>query len=384
MKRKVAALTAALILTVGLAACGGQDAAVGEYVCSSAVAEGKETDGNGAWLQLLANGTGVIFTDLKLNLTWQREGETLTVQISRRDQKETYTGRYVGDAIRLTVEGTAYTFQRTGSGEPESTAQSQGAARVQPGLYGCTGYSYGDAAYAPMGEWLELRADGSATLYVGRKERTGTWEQQGSELVFTGLDNVYGCEIMDGQTLRMILSGRLYDFQYGAQPEAPDWMTADTFETTTTSLQENMSFYGVVWYTNYTDVTSPDAATEFDLDIWGKLETDPETGKTRFSVAMDPEMQGRFLSYDVILEGDGFRADLEAGNGWLHQRQLTAADTQTFSVKLENGALCIRAHCKTDIEEYDILFFLREQGAPWDLENDPIPPFFDLYYARTA
>lgn len=152
------------------------------------------------------------------------------------------------------------------------------------------------------------------------------------------------------------------------------------FQSPTTSIEPDSYWYGTVILSNFTPANRA-AEVEGDHDAWGYIGTD-DSGRTYFEVFDEPEMANEpLLSMYVDLYDTYFYADIGDEDAWLIGSYLDESDEYYLSPILDNGALSIDYHFEGKNTSYDFTLFLREDGAPWDEANDPLPPGYDDYKA---
>ena len=86
------------------------------------------------------------------------------------------------------------------------------------------------------------------------------------------------------------------------------------------------------------------------------------------------------LSMWILEDSYTILPDIGEEDAWLLDYYLTPDDTYDFTIDLEEGALAFEVDYELDGEWYEFYFFLREEGAPWDVANDPLPPSYYEYY----
>ncbi len=155
---------------------------------------------------------------------------------------------------------------------------------------------------------------------------------------------------------------------------------AAAFQSPTTAIEVDSYWYGTAILSNFTPANRA-AEVEGASDVWGYIGT-ANNGRTYFEVYDSPEMADTpTLSLYIDLYDTFFNAEIGDEDAWLIGTYLDESDAYYFSPLLENGALRIDYRSEGKNTSYDILIFLREDGAPWDEENDPLPPGYDEYKA---
>ncbi len=145
----------------------------------------------------------------------------------------------------------------------------------------------------------------------------------------------------------------------------------EAFVSPTTELKSGTYWYGFAEISNH---EGNEGFSEGIYEVWGVIGTDSE-GRTFFEVYEDYEMEGSpVLSYWVDLYSDFASADIGEEDAWLLDIYLIEEDEPYFSFWLENGAINIWFPYDFEGESFDFDLFMREEGAEWDLENDPYIP----------
>lgn len=153
------------------------------------------------------------------------------------------------------------------------------------------------------------------------------------------------------------------------------------FKSPTTTIEEDSTWYGTATLSNFTPADRA-AEVEGAHDVWGYIGTD-NNGRAYFEIYDTPDMdEEALLSLYIDLYSDSFAADIGDEDAWLIGIYLDKSANVFFSPELENGALSIFYHFKGKNTSFDFTLFLREDGTPWDEENDPLPPGYDDYKVK--
>lgn len=153
------------------------------------------------------------------------------------------------------------------------------------------------------------------------------------------------------------------------------------FQSPTTTIKEDSLWYGTAILSNFTPANRA-AEVEGEKDIWAYIGTD-NNGRAYFEVFETPDMEETpLLSMYIELYDDSFAADIGDEDAWLLEMYLDDSANVFFSPELENGALSIFYHFKGKNVSFDFTLFLREDGTPWDEENDTLPPGYEDYKAE--
>ena len=151
---------------------------------------------------------------------------------------------------------------------------------------------------------------------------------------------------------------------------------ASGFVSPTNAITLGKMWFGTMQVTDSTD------NKDYEKDIIASIAATRD-GRAFIEVYTDSSMSDDSLqlSMYIILNDDRFAADIGDKDAWVFDRYLTEDDAAYFSPVLENGALDMYYHYEDPDDDYacNVRFFLREDGTPWDEENDPLPPSYDRY-----
>lgn len=283
------------------------------------------------------------------------------------------------------------------------------------GKYVCIGSTgYGDS-YDSDGEWIELKKGGKGTFCMGF-EFDIKWKLDGenfeSSVTFLGIDESLNGTLKDG-----VLTVQYGDFSYtflkeGAQmPIGTDEPVAGTSEPSQDALDldalrgDSMLDYlsalgsgfapmvadggfvsptksielGSVWYGT---VRLETADGDKDDDIFALINQNA-AGNCYFEVFTNSDFteEGLICSMWIDLYDDSFVADIGDKDAWIYEHYLTADEAFYFSPVLDNGLLHFFYPYTEDGEDMTVQIYLREDGMPWDEENDLLPPHYVEYKA---
>ena len=278
------------------------------------------------------------------------------------------------------------------------------------GKYLCVGEAYGEAALTDPGDgsYLELKKGGKGSYYSGYAF-TLKWSLDGEAftgtVTFLGMDQDMSGTLKDGvidvkygdmrmrflkegatlpttdptaqdanATAAPVLAGTLGDAFLGS--------TMGGFVSETTAISYPSNWYGTVCFYDFVGIDSEDMTA----DIWGIFDTDTNTGKPFFEVWEVPyDERGSndeaLLSMYVFEDATTILPDIGSKDAWLVDTYLSASDTADYTVTLDNGAIDINVTYSGSSGSCSCRFFLREDGAHWDEDNDPLPPSYADYAA---
>lgn len=321
-----------LVLLFALSACSTGADYAGKYVCVS-IGEGEDIP-SGTYLQLDANGKGSFHVGLELDLVWAIEGETLTIQT--KFIENTYEGTLKDGVLRLTIEGGAYVFVLEEQKEaylaaqttpllPEETQQMP-LDEAAVGRYVCTSIRKEGISVAVSGQWVELRDDGSATLYLGLSYPGSWYSVDGAITLTLNTGDVYTGKL-SGDGLR--LEGELmYVFSRNAEQtdtEQSGPICAGSSWTGTIKIS-NHKGNGVMQRGTFdivAKIVERNDACYFE--IYYADQTDEEA-----MICFPVKLHNNYL--EPIVGGD-------AEQGWIFENRMTSSDVWSFTMFLRDGKL---------------------------------------------
>ena len=235
---------------------------------------------------------------------------------------------------------------------------------------------------------IELLDKGKCKLNIDGTKGNGKWTLEDGVITIKGggldvsgtlkngvltLEDVMGI----GLNLKLQKEGSSQSGLLPFPDPTPAEVGEPAFESPTTTLETDSIWYGTATMSNFLPADRA-AEVEGSRDVWGYLGT-TSSGRTYFEVYEDEEMQEDLLSLYIVLYENSFAADIGEEDAWVFDFYLDESDSVFFSPELENGALYMNYHCVGKNTSFDISFFLREEGTPWDEENDPLPPGYEAY-----
>ena len=405
--KKILSVTLILAMVFALAACGGKGVdATGRYICVGYEDMlGEKHVGDGEYLELRSGGKGVMCLSNDPSdegeVTWKLKGEKLTLVSLIFN----FDGTVKDDVIEIEVMLTNYTFAKEGSDalknlrnaapptettdgddEDEGNSGSSNIPADMLGLYDCTGWGLGDMIMDPAGEWINLETTTRGVLQIAGIEYPFDWSFDGETLTITeDVGPIFTATFEDG--VISLDMGMTYLFEKGgAQATSGDADDADDaaddvdmsasdagFVSTTTEIKIPSTWYGVIW--------SDDV--EYEGDVWGMFAYDG--AYPYFEIYESPELaDGEFsaiLSMYIIEDATIVIPDIGEDDAWFFERTLTSDDDYEFMSVLLDGALYFEGTAEYRGDSFDVSILLREDGAEWDEENDPLPPSYDAYKA---
>ena len=425
MMKRVAAALLALMMILALSACGGKGEDVtGKYLCVSA----KYSDGSGTpdgeWIELKKGGKGTYYSGFEFDLKWKLDGEAFTGKVTFMGMETPMEGTLEGGVLKVKYGDMDMSFAKEGAqGSGTATPADDGIVgsyELDSATIDGTDYTYEqlDSYGMAKGTFLKFNADGTGELGLSGEEpesftydeATGgiTFDSDGSTAIFTvegdkvtldyeeaGMTMVFVPEDAAGS---LSSSGSSTGASTGANAGAGDFFNGITvaatmddafagagggissgasgFVSPTNAITLGKMWFGVMQVTDSTD------NKDYEKDIIASVAATRD-GRAFIEVYTDSSMSDDSLQFSmyIILNDDRFAADIGDKDAWVFDRYLTEDDAAYFSPVLENGALDMYYHYEDPDDDYacNVRFFLREDGTPWDEENDPLPPSYDRY-----
>ena len=425
MMKRVAAALLALMMILALSACGGKGEDVtGKYLCVSA----KYSDGSGTpdgeWIELKKGGKGTYYSGFEFDLKWKLDGEAFTGKVTFMGMETPMEGTLKDGVIKVKYGDMDMSFAKEGAqGSGTATPADDGIVGSyeldSATIYGAD-YTYEqlDSYGMAKGTFLKFNADGTGELGLSGEEPESftydeatcgiTFDSDGSTAIFTvegekvtldyeeaGMTMVFVPEDAAGS---LSSSGSSTGASTGANAGAGDFFNGITvaatmddafagagggissgasgFVSPTNAITLGKMWFGTMQVTDSTD------NKDYEKDIIASIAATRD-GRAFIEVYTDSSMSDDSLqlSMYIILNDDRFAADIGDKDAWVFDRYLTEEDAAYFSPVLENGALDMYYHYEDPDDDYacNVRFFLREDGTPWDEENDPLPPSYDRY-----
>ena len=421
MMKRVAAALLALMMILALSSCGGKGEDVtGKYLCVSA----KYSDGSGTpdgeWIELKKGGKGTYYSGFEFDLKWKLDGEAFTGKVTFMGMETPMEGTLEGGVLKVKYGDMDMSFAKEGAqGSGTATPADDGIVgsyELDSATIDGTDYTYEqlDSYGMAKGTFLKFNADGTGELGLSGEEpesftydeATGgiTFDSDGSTAIFTVEGDKVTLDYEEaGMTMVFVpedAAGSLSSTgsSTGANAGAGDFFNGITvaatmddafagagggissgasgFVSPTNAITLGKMWFGVMQVTDSTD------NKDYEKDIIASIAATRD-GRAFIEVYTDSSMSDDSLqlSMYIILNDDRFAADIGDKDAWVFDRYLTEEDAAYFSPVLENGALDMYYHYEDPDDDYacNVRFFLREDGTPWDEENDPLPPSYDRY-----
>ena len=421
MMKRVAAALLALMMILALSACGGKGEDVtGKYLCVSA----KYSDGSGTpdgeWIELKKGGKGTYYSGFEFDLKWKLDGEAFTGKVTFMGMETPMEGTLEGGVLKVKYGDMDMSFAKEGAqGSGTATPADDGIVgsyELDSATIDGTDYTYEqlDSYGMAKGTFLKFNADGTGELGLSGEEpesftydeATGgiTFDSDGSTAIFTVEGDKVTLDYEEaGMTMVFVpedAAGSLSSTgsSTGANAGAGDFFNGITvaatmddafagagggissgasgFVSPTNAITLGKMWFGTMQVTDSTD------NKDYEKDIIASIAATRD-GRAFIEVYTDSSMSDDSLQFSmyIILNDDRFAADIGDKDAWVFDRYLTEDDAAYFSPVLENGALDMYYHYEDPDDDYacNVRFFLREDGTPWDEENDPLPPSYDRY-----
>lgn len=297
-----------------------------------------------------------------------------------QDEPDGIVGSYALDCA--TIEGTDYTYEELDSyGMADGTFIKFSADGT--GEFGLSGEEPESFTYDKATGGITFDSDDTTAIFtVEGGKVTLDYEAAGVTMVFVPDDaadslssagssagaNAGAGDFFNGITVAATMDDAFAGAGAGAG--------ASSFISPTKTITLGKMWFGTMQVTDSTD------NNDYEKDIIASIAA-ARDGRAFIEVYTDSSMSDDSLqlSMYIILNGDRFAADIGDKDAWVFDRYLTEDDAAYFSPVLENGALDMYYHYEDPDDDYacNVRFFLREDGTPWDEENDPLPPSYDRY-----
>jgi len=235
-------------------------------------------------------------------------------------------------------------------------------------------------------DYVLLYPDGRADLKYFGLPFMASWKE--GEITLPGMGVIAYTIAGDELSLEPEAGTRLVYLRSASAPPAALTQTTDvsgggeeeSFVSPTTSFELESYWYGTAIISNFTP-KSQAAESEGTYDVWGYIGKG-SNGRIFFEIYDVSNLQSEpLLSLYVDLYGDYMQADIGREDAWLFDIYLDEDAEDFFSPMLINGAMQMEYYCTGENIAFGITFFLREDGTPWDEENDLLPPGYDEYKA---
>ena len=299
-----------------------------------------------------------------------------------QDEPDGIVGSYALDCA--TIEGTDYTYEQLDSyGMADGTFIKFSADGT--GEFGLSGEEPESFTYDKATGGITFDSDDTTAIFtVEGGKVTLDYEAAGMTMVFVPDDaadslssagssagaNAGAGDFFNGITVAATMDDAFAGAGGGISSGASG------FVSPTNAITLGKMWFGVMQVTDSTD------NKDYEKDIIASVAATRD-GRAFIEVYTDSSMSDDSLqlSMYIILNDDRFAADIGDKDAWVFDRYLTEDDAAYFSPVLENGALDMYYHYEDPDDDYacNVRFFLREDGTPWDEENDPLPPSYDRY-----
>ena len=323
--KRIMALLLALCLMATLCACKSDKQDVtGKYNVVSATMDGEDLGTDGEWIELKKGGKGTFYMGFEFDLKWKLDGEKFTGTISFLGMEETLEGTLKDGVLTVNYGEVTYVMAKDGAKVPEQPA-AQPSDPSDPTETGVNA--------APVKQALDLDAlrGGSMLDYLSTL---------GGDVQFAGA----------------VSSG---------------------FVSPTTRIEPGSVWFGCMRVDN--------GSRYEDYNIFALIgESADGRGYLEVYDSSDFKDEDIVLSMWANLYDDHIEADIGDDDAWLFGEYLTSADEKYFSPRLDNGKLYMEYNYPQDGEEILVQILLREDGTPFDEENDLLPPLYDEYKAAIS
>lgn len=368
------------------------DPNVGMWTVVTAEMWGMETDisdifENGFTVELLDKGKCKLNIDgTKANANWSLEDGVFHIKGGGLDSDGTLKNGVlvIEDVMGM---GLNLTFKKEGAQSGGSSVSGADYFVIQSMTQG--GETSDKDTLALIGfaeDYVLLYPDGRADLKYFGLPFMASWKE--GEITLPGMGVIAYTIAGDELSLEPEAGTRLVYLRSADAPPAALTQTTDVsgggegefFVSPTTSFELESYWYGTAIISNFTP-KSQAAESEGTYDVWGYIGKG-SNGRIFFEIYDDSNLQSEpLLSLYVDLYGDYMQADIGREDAWLFDIYLDEDAEDFFSPMLINGAMHMEYYCTGENIAFDITFFLREDGTPWDEANDLLPPGYDEYKA---
>ena len=225
-----------------------------------------------------------------------------------------------------------------------------------------------DGAFVPKYQRDGFSTDGKVTV----DGDTLTMEENGFTMYFKKVDEkpAFMNEAMDLDAL-MESDGTAGDDEMadGASMEKG-------FVSPTTQINYPSKWYGYVKLFNFKGLDRD----EMIEDAWGYFGVD-SSGNAYLEIYESPDesLQAESCIFSIGVEEAkyGILPIIGHEDSWLLDMYLLPEEEDQFYADLNNGALTFTGEYIGERWSCTVTFYLREQGAPWDEDNEMLPPYYD-------
>lgn len=330
--KKIWTVALLLLTLMGLVACGGNAEAAGKYICVEI--DGDDDVPSGTYIQLEEKGAGIFNVGLELDLDWELEGTAITIETSFIEN--TYTGTLDDGVLTVTIEDAVYTFVRSDLKNEWLAAQTNpviaASTEAQPvdeaavGHYTCSTIREGGTAKTVNGEWVDLKADGSAVFFSGISF-PGLWYSiDGAITLELNTGSIY-VGTLTASGLRLEEDDLVYTFALA------DGETA-TGNTTESPLRPGTSWSGTIKITNHRGSGAMERGT-FDIVAYLKERGDFCYFEIYYAEETTDEP---IICFPVELHKNYFEPIIgsDAEDGWIFDNRMTSSDVWDFTMFLRD------------------------------------------------
>ncbi len=324
MIKRIAAALMALMMIIALTACGskGPDA-TGKYMCVSAIYSDGLGEPAGEWIELKNGGKGTYHDgDMDFEFEWKLSGETFNGKVLLWGLENPMDGTLKDGVITVKYGDVDMRFEKDGANAPAANG-------------------------APV-------SDGEPTSNSGAFVPSGFFD--GVNVALT-MDDAFAGAVAGGA---------------GGEDGG--------FVSPTTSIELGKMWFGVMQVTNFSGKGDGD----YEKDIIALI-NETSAGRAFIEIYTDSSMSDDSIVLSMYIDTytDSFVPNIGDKDAWVLERYLTEDDAAYFAPVLENGALDMSYDYIDPDGKFTctVRFFIREDGTPFDEENDPLPPSYEDYKA---
>lgn len=255
------------------------------------------------------------------------------------------------------------------------------------GYYECIGSDMQGNKFDPIGEWLELKDDGSGKWFLGATEDNFKWTSNDKEINFdvevagSEIALQYKATIEDDQII--LNTGMLYYFEKSGSTEAK----SNNNNSIALGIQPAgkieipSNWYGVAILSDCVGCNFEDE----QLDIWASIDKDAD-GNAFFEIYLGVEQE--FVDSPLLSmyidkeERTWLTPTIGDKDAWLNGVYLNKDDEWVLLTQYDQGALDIYYTYEEEGKSANYRFFIREYGTAWNEETDPLPYGYAAYAAE--
>ncbi len=238
------------------------------------------------------------------------------------------------------------------------------------------GDGYADLALAGE-ETLELIVDLDAKTLTDPSDVSLNFELDGDSIILTGYDFdsiVFTLEDSSEWDAIMAVPSELEEMM-------DDFVEDDSMLSDEEFVSPTIAFSAPSYWYGYMNISFYEGSGEHssgDYDVWAIINTD-DSGNTYFEIFDVFDMNtDPIASYYIDLDDTSFEPVIN-DEAWIYENIIAEENSFDFSAYLINGSFYISHEYVDDDESFYVSFTFREEGTPWDVDMEILPPGYDSY-----